>query len=356
MAALLAIAILTGCDLKQTPDHNSEPRLHVYEFGQPIPFGLGGDDHRFALSGWSEPESGFTWSDGIGASLMLRVPATNTPLTLRMKQWAFTHPPADLLFQPVDVSVNGKKIATWHVSEKKVYRAVIPKGLVGAPGTVLTARGATDRPDDPRRANLLIIDFYIPKAQAPVLIGASQDSRRLGIAAVELTVQEGADPNAGDDDVNATAPMTGEGSLYAFGIPLKFGQGENGGRYKLSGWHDAEPTYTWTGAQPAVLGLRIPKTNNPLWVTLIANGNILPPQLPTQPTELYANGQKVAEWQISGRDEFHATIPASALNPNGVLSLELRTAKATSPQALGVNNDARPLGIACYELAIQEIK
>lgn len=354
-ALLLVLGVSSGCD-PLPPNHSSEPRVHVYEYGSPIPFGLGGDAHRFMTTGWSEIEPEHTWTNGIGASLILRVPATDKPLTLRMKQWAFVHPPAGLEYQRVEVSVNRRAIATWHVRDKKVYRAVIPNDVIGVPGTVLTGRGASEALEDPRNAVLLIVDLYMPDAQMPVLLGATGDWRRLALACMEMVVEEGADPSAADDNVAVTGPITPEGSPYSYGVPVRFGRGENGGRYKLAGWHDADPEFTWSGDGPAVLGFKVRPTKRSLVVTLNANGNILPPQLTEQPTAVYANKKLIAEWNIGDRDEFTATIPAEILDPEGQLTLEFHARRAISPQALGVNEDQRPLGIAVHELTIYEGK
>jgi hypothetical protein len=76
------------------------------------------------------------------------------------------------------------------------------------------------------------------------------------------------------------------------------------------------------------------------------------PDLPVQPVEVYANGQKIAEWQVGIAAEFSATIPGEITKAGGTLALEFRMPKATTPKALGVNADTRVLGICVQSLQL----
>ena len=79
-----------------------------------------------------------------------------------------------------------------------------------------------------------------------------------------------------------------------------------------------------------------------------------PPQLLSQPVEVFANGQKIAEWQVAGKAEFTALIPPAAGGQNKALTIELKIPKAASPRALGLSEDPRILGVSCFDLTISK--
>ena len=78
------------------------------------------------------------------------------------------------------------------------------------------------------------------------------------------------------------------------------------------------------------------------------------PELPFQPVEVEANGQKIAEWQVGDPAEFTAAIPRDITTAGGDLTITFKTPKATSPKALGVNPDPRVLGICCFEMELSK--
>lgn len=137
--------------------------------GQPIEFGQGGGSEEFRVSGWSKTEEKFTWSEGTSAKLSL--PIGNAPGALRLKvtMGGLIHPP-DLPAQPVEVYVNGKKIADWQVANTAEFATTIPDD-------VTKSGGKAD------------IEFRVPKATTPKSLGQNEDPRILGICvtAVELT-------------------------------------------------------------------------------------------------------------------------------------------------------------------------
>jgi len=160
--------VVAGCG-KDNPVKSSvaRPRLQICDYGLVIFFGAGGDSDRIRLLGWAPTEGGYTWTDGIGASLGLRLPASAYPVRLSLKA-AGMNDEVRLPFQPVDVAVNGEKIASWQVAEEKTYTAIIPRRFVAAPET------------------FLLIDFYMPKVASPASLGHGPDSRRLGMRVVDL--------------------------------------------------------------------------------------------------------------------------------------------------------------------------
>ena len=337
---LVGALLFSACDIELEPPHTSEPRFHLYAYGERVGFGLGGDSHRFRLHGWSHTEPHFTWTEGVGASLLFLVPRTNREVTLEMRLVPFVRP--ELPVQPVHVSVNHRKIATWQVTEDKVYTAVIPADFIAAP-----AHSEPGRPNL-RDAVILVFDFFIPKAHFPAILADAPDWRRLGVACVDLAMKEGA---ARPEQPN----VRGKGDVqYTLRTPIRFGAHQNAERYIRTGWHQSEAGWTWTSNGRAVLQFKLPPVDGPLNLIVRAHGNTRPPDLLTQPTVVYANQQQIAEWDVDILTDYSAEIPAAALRPDGLLTLEFVSRNATSPRALGVNQDARPLGISCHSLIITE--
>ena len=157
-----------GCG-KDEPAKTAEarPRLHVCDYDITVFFGAAGDSDRFRLLGWSGEEEAFTWTDGIGASLGVRLPRSEHPVRMSVKA-AGMNVPERLPFQPVGVYVNGEQIASWEVAAEKVHTAIIPQRFVDAP------------------ESFLFIDFHMPKCASPSSVGHGPDGRRLGMRVVDL--------------------------------------------------------------------------------------------------------------------------------------------------------------------------
>lgn len=129
------------------------------------------------------------------------------------------------------------------------------------------------------------------------------------------------------------------------GQKIQFNQGGNSEHYRVSGWSHTETDFTWTEGTSAKLELPVTAGAGPWILKVSMSGLIQPPQRPSQLVEMYANDQKIAEWQVGNVSEFTATIPAEVTKTSGALALEFRTPNATSPKALGMSEDTRILGV-----------
>lgn len=332
LALLALFALFPGCRDNVPAERAREPEPQVYEYGTKVSFGLGGDSERFRVTGWSHTEQANTWTEGAAASLEFRVPESAEPVVLSMKLLGLTQPP-ELPFQLVEVSVNGEKIATWQVDAEKFHAATIPQKFVAARGTLKVA-------------------LDLPKAVSPAELKMSADPRRLAVRCSELSLSPASGavaPERGD----ARAAAVPADRSYALGTILQFGEGQGAERYQVYGWHPAEKEFAWTEKTSAVLEFGIPAGGAPLSLKARLAGMTKPPELLFQPTEVYANGQKVAEWQVGDTAEFQAVIPAEIAQRKGALAIELRTPGAVSPKSLGVSADSRTLGVRCHEVRIE---
>ena len=131
---------------------------------------------------------------------------------------------------------------------------------------------------------------------------------------------------------------------------IRFGEGQEGQRYEVSGWQSAEKEFTWTTAPAGVLAFELPAAHAELTLKARLAGLVQPPALPAQPTAVYVNGQQVADWSVSDTAEFQALLPAALVGGGGKVTVEFRTPRAASPEALGLAKDPRVLGVRCYDL------
>jgi hypothetical protein len=100
--------------------------------------------------------------------------------------------------------------------------------------------------------------------------------------------------------------------------------------------------------------MRVPATENAVSLKMKMAALIKPPDLPFQPIEIQVNDQKIAEWQVGDTAEFVASLPHDLTKAGGVLTIVIKTPKATSPKALGLGADPRILGICCLDLELSK--
>jgi hypothetical protein len=158
-------------------------------------------------------------------------------------------------------------------------------------------------------------------------------------------------PAAGQSTTTAAAPAPTD----VVGQTIRFGQGGKSEGLRTSGWGDTEKDFTWTIGNSATLSLPVPSATGALTVRVKMSGMVNPPSFTAQPVEVVANGQKVADWQVGALADFQATIPADQVkSANGVLKLEFRTPKAMSPKSVNQGDDARVLGVCCWEVQVSQ--
>jgi hypothetical protein len=154
---------------------------------------------------------------------------------------------------------------------------------------------------------------------------------------------------------NAADPSSSAASASGsvVGTSIQFNAGGNSERYRVSGWSKTEAEFTWSEGKSALLGLPIP--SDPGALTLVAKMGALvsPPAVPYQKVEVFANGQKIADWEVADTADFSMVIPAEVTRKSSALNIEFRVPNATSPKALGLGDDARILGIRVYSVELK---
>lgn len=155
------------------------------------------------------------------------------------------------------------------------------------------------------------------------------------------------------DSTNASPRTASTTNEYSIGDKINFAASGNSKPFKVSGWSEAESTHSWTDGAVSVLAMRISPATNPLTLNMKLAGFVRAPDFPSQPVEVYANDEKIADWNVGGdQAEYTAPIPPAISQSGGLLTITLKIPKATSPKSLGLSNDARLLGLACIEVSL----
>jgi hypothetical protein len=152
------------------------------------------------------------------------------------------------------------------------------------------------------------------------------------------------------------SPTVSPSSAEKKGTVIKFDQASE--KYRVSGWNKSEwnkseGDFAWSEGKTAKLSLPVPTNVGPLTVTMTMRGLIQPPAVPVQSVEFYANGKKIADWQVRNTAPFTAEIPAELTRGQDNLNFEFRIPDATSPKALGMNEDGRILGVCVYSIELK---
>jgi hypothetical protein len=163
--------------------------------------------------------------------------------------------------------------------------------------------------------------------------------------------------NAGPSANNPSPSPTARDNKYTIGDKINFAAGGNSEPFKVSGWGGAEQEQSWTIGPVAVLAMRIPSATEPLMLRIKCGAFAKPPEVPSQPVEIFANNQKVADWDVRDRAEYTAPLSPAILAAGGdLLTITLKIPKAISPKALGTGEDPRLLGLATFEASLTPTK
>jgi hypothetical protein len=140
-----------------------------------------------------------------------------------------------------------------------------------------------------------------------------------------------------------------------FGKLIHFNGTHEAEPYEVSGWSPTERNFTWTEGKAAVLALPVPPNPGALRLRLLVSAFTHPPELPFQPVEVYANGQKITDWQVGNPAENLAEIPSEVSGKATTLTIQFRTPKASAPAEYSAKADQRVLGICCHELELTKM-
>jgi hypothetical protein len=156
------------------------------------------------------------------------------------------------------------------------------------------------------------------------------------------------------DSSTPSAPSASSTPGAVVGTSIQFNTGGNSERYRVSGWSQTEKEWTWSEGKSAQLALPIPSDPGTLTLVIKMGALVSRPAVPHQTVEVFANGQKIADWEVAADTaDFSARIPAEVTKSGGILNIEFRVPNATSPKALGLGDDSRILGIRVYSVELK---
>ncbi len=135
-----------------------------------------------------------------------------------------------------------------------------------------------------------------------------------------------------------------------FNSKMAFSKGGNADAYKVGGWSQTEEKFTWLEGTSARLRVQLPSAKETVTLKARLAALTKTPELPAQPVEVYINDTKIAEWQVAETSEFTVALPNEITKSGGVLTIEFKMPKATSPKTLGLSSDSRILGICFHDL------
>ena len=162
-------------------------------------------------------------------------------------------------------------------------------------------------------------------------------------------------PSAGEND---STPARNDAAIpdasYTFGTLVQCGASGTFRNFSRSGWSQPEKDFTWTDGKAAGLVFKLPAGSGLLVLRMNLAANRKPPGLMSQSIQVYASGQKVADWEVTDRADYHANIPTELLGEFGELKIELKIPAAVSPQELELSADRRILGVCCWNLDLSQ--
>jgi hypothetical protein len=138
------------------------------------------------------------------------------------------------------------------------------------------------------------------------------------------------------------------------GEELLFGPEASKGLILAEGWSAGEPWGRWTNGAYAQLSFRLAaEPAAPLAVTMNVRAFVPQPSHP-QRVRVLIDGAQVAEWIFSSASpgERAFPIPASAIEPSGIVRIRFELPDARRPIDSGVNRDTRRLGLGATSLRV----
>jgi len=161
----------------------------------------------------------------------------------------------------------------------------------------------------------------------------------------------------GSDSVENRRGQFLKGDALKWGVVVNFAAGGNADHYKVTGWGEAEGSFTWTKGWKASLSIPIhsPTTS---FITLKARltAFLSPGKVDKQTVRILINGKAVGVW-IFVKPEFQEKtlfIPSKPFVQSNNMEIVFHTPDAVSPAQVGFNNDERVLGLAVQTIELSE--
>ena len=319
----LALRLWTG--LPGIRQFYGSPDKYTYDVSSEIRFSKETNGEYFLREGWSEPESGGTWSIGKHAriTLMLSNPVdSDLYLIARVKGFVALKKGHNCV---CNIYVNNQKLNSWQFNEDKSSEktATISANLL-------------------RGTPVVDISFEILDPKSPSELGQGEDERKLGIHLESIRLEP--------------VSKLGLQARYMLGSEIRFGQQGNAMAYLGDGWGEGEENGTWTVKKRAYISLKVPLgSKGPLSLRAKAKGYVVPKINHTCKCHVFVNNQKVAVWHFKNDKigEQTARIDDACLKRDSTLNIFFEFPDLKSPEELGMDHDIRKLGMYVQSIWIR---
>lgn len=285
-----------------------------YELGTVLTFSDAKNTAKdYCVNGFSRAEDTGTWTDSNTMNMSFSI--SNEEI-------------ADIVLEYTCVPFNGNQHVILYANDQKIadYNQMAEESKE----ITLSAEYIQD--------GELNLRFELPDAKSPKEVGLSEDARTLGLFMKELSIRQGH-----SDVIDQVTEK------YELGTVLIFSNTINTAKnYCLNGFSEAEDVFTWTDSSTANMAFLI--SDEELSDMLLEytcapfNGN--------QHVILYANDQKIADYNLTIEETKEITIPAECVKGRE-LQLRFELPDAKSPKELGMSEDARTLGLAMKKLSVK---
>ena len=279
-----------------------------YTLGTKLFFGESGGStaRKHFVTGFTYLESKYVWTNGKEVELKFDIGTVEQNLLLSFDYVSALHQ-----YQRVYLFAGEQPIASFIARKAKAHQYIIPKEAV------------TD--------GILDIKIQLPDAASPHEEGTGVDGRILGIAFKTITI------DLTDLPFEAEKQLTI--NQYQLGQEITFGKDGNISDYAISGISQDH----WTSSKTVTIHFDDIQANADLKLTMAYKtyGE-------QQHVIIFANGEAIADYTATGKEEKEWTIP-QALLKNGVLYLEISLPDAKKPD----NGDRRELGLWMQKMVLQ---
>jgi hypothetical protein len=151
------------------------------------------------------------------------------------------------------------------------------------------------------------------------------------------------------------SPLSDTAQAYRMGDSLDFRLGGNALAYQRQGWDFSSPGGTWTLASVARLMLCPTETppEGAMGTLEITAQGLVGPTHPHTHTDIVVNGHSLGEHAFGHERVLRLPLPPDVRpQPDGSLRLEFHVRDPVSPQAQGLSEDRRELGLLLVRLCI----
>lgn len=285
-----------------------------------IMFNKNGNIKEYKTSGFSGPETNFTWTNGDIASIDIPLPESSEDDFFCASFEASPFVYKRLKKQKVGIFVNDRFISDFDVVGKDVYKFRFAHN-VKTSGEV---------------AN---IKFKISNPKSPKDFGLSQDSRKLGIAITKMLLSK-CDKN-----------NTGVFATYQIGDEIDFSSKGNSGLYTAKGWSFPERDFTWTDGKDAYINMFVDNAmEKSLQLSVTVKQSAFDEKSSAQDVTVYVNDKEMTTWHIGKSESTYAVKIPEFVVGNGTLKIRFHI---NNPVKVG--NDSRDLGIAVESMKIKNL-